>query len=194
MVSSLRMSVWDFAKFKNLQLSICAEFEEETIIRNREVQQGGRQIRVWQYVCTTTRNNKKLLKHPPKPHQAPDKKINPLRNWPHNWSFFTISFSFQYFWIIFAKKYPVPSSSTLGWSDRDGGSGWVSPPRVETSCSRQLFSETGSVTRSETGMGWFAGLITRKSQERTKICTTTTVVYTVYCASWSRPKNNRISY
>ena len=40
-------TVRDYAKCKNLQLSICAEFEEVRI-RNREVQ-GGRQIRICQY-------------------------------------------------------------------------------------------------------------------------------------------------
>ena len=45
------MSARDFEKFMNLQGSICAEFKEEMVIRNRQVQ-GGRQIRIWQYeVC-----------------------------------------------------------------------------------------------------------------------------------------------
>ena len=42
-----KMSVWDFTKFNSLWLSICAEFEEEIIIRTREMQ-GGRQIRICQ--------------------------------------------------------------------------------------------------------------------------------------------------
>ena len=42
----LRMSGWDLRKFKNLQLSICAELEEEIRNRNWEVQ-GGRQVRIW---------------------------------------------------------------------------------------------------------------------------------------------------
>ena len=42
----LRMSDWDLRKFKNLQVSICAELEQEIGIKNWEVQ-GGRQVRIW---------------------------------------------------------------------------------------------------------------------------------------------------
>ena len=89
-VSSLRMSAWDVAKyFLNLQLSycnvtICAEFEEEIGIRNREAgsARGSVDINfpiyIYVRVCTATRNNnKKLLKHQTTPEALPSSRSQP---------------------------------------------------------------------------------------------------------------------
>ena len=53
------------------------------------------------------------------------------------------------------------------WSRRHGDSGWVSPARVEASCSRFSLVKHGVLVRLD--MGWFRGLVTRKSRERTKL-------------------------
>ena len=63
-----------FSEFKNFKLSICAEFEEEIRIRNREVQ-GGRQIRICQHAlqpgivrkCSNTPQNHIRLPQPKDP-------------------------------------------------------------------------------------------------------------------------------
>ena len=63
-VSSLRMSAWDVAKyFLNLQrsycsVSICAEFEEEIGIRNREAGSARGSVDInFQYICTSMHCN-----------------------------------------------------------------------------------------------------------------------------------------
>ena len=83
-VSSLRMSVWDFAKyFLNLQrsycsVSICAEFEEEIGIRNREAGSARGSVDInfpvymYEYALQLgiVIRNCSNIKQPPKPYQT----------------------------------------------------------------------------------------------------------------------------
>ena len=74
----------------------------------------------------------------------------------------------------------------LGWSDRYDGSGWVSPPCVETSCCRCFITETWSVSETGHGEVWWPGhSLESGANER--------FVRLLVCASWSRPKNSRFS-
>ena len=66
-----------FWKFKHLQVSNCAELEEE--IRNLPECTPEEEIRNLPE-CTLARKNNKLSKHISRPHQALPTKLSPLQN------------------------------------------------------------------------------------------------------------------
>ena len=77
-----------------LQLSICAEFEDELIIVNREVQ-GGRQIRIGQYALQPGRIRN--FPDTSQGHIRVPTKLPSLQNRPHNWRFKNVFFDFFFY-------------------------------------------------------------------------------------------------
>ena len=157
---SLRDTCQDFSmrfcEFRNLQLSICAEFEEEKTIRNWELQ-GGRQIPICQYVLQpgiiTNCLNIPLshIRRPTKRYIL--SKIDLTTDVFQHYNIYI----FQQFWIISAKKYSRPlfkhaRMQRSVWWFRIG---FTSKRRDQLLLRIQYNSETWSV--SETGHEVFWG-------------------------------------